>query len=305
MAELITKDYESFAKETSLFQFEDKPVIQGMLKSWAEVFQDLEDVTHSFYGVNIYTAVGVQLDELYGELFNVPRLLRDDETYRGAILARIATLGADGTIENLHQNIVTITQSEFVHVYEHFPADVHIHVGGTYSGYTYNEAKNLTLAGVSTRLIIDNQFQSFTPTLILSAGVDLQIYVDGVPHDLQITVDSVDNDLQISAESIDLSFSDLAILPELDDEVDGIPYIKPAMLLYSDTQIVSPASLIVGVMSEVEDDDVCVATGTVTVLGSASITEDDDTAYILAFTDPPTFGDGGTMGRGATFSDFT
>lgn len=245
MAELTKLDHVEIAKEESLFQFEEKPVIQGILKSWNTCIQDLEDVIYDLYEINIYNAEGEQLDQLYGELFGIERKGRTDDTYRASILSKISTFGSDGTVENLQKNLESITSSENVVIFEHYPADVHAHIGGTFSGYTYVEANDLTLAGVGIRLIIDNNFDSLVPSELFEVATVIQANVYGVPHDVQAEYLTVANELLANIPDLEASSVELSLLAEIGD-TDFIPL---AELLYSDSQIPDPSVIVPGTLS--------------------------------------------------------
>ncbi len=284
MADLPTIDHEETIVEDSLFQFQDKEVIQGLLKSWVESIQDTENVTSEFHGINIYNAVGLQLDQLYGELFNLSRSGRNDTQYRAALLAKISTFGSDGTFENLQENLETVTASTDVTIFEHFPADIHAHIGGTYSGYTYQEADDLVLAGVSARLIADNDHDSWVMSEVFETGVDIQANVFGVPTDIQaefvgITTDP--HDIQVNLQNIEQEFIALAILPEIEDQTEGVSFVPIAELIHSSDQIPDSSVLIVSTFSSVTADVSLSASGGLIASGSIDNTLEDTVSAVL------------------------
>jgi len=72
----------------------------GLLESYSNQIQALEDAIHSVYRITIDNAAGVTLDyegEIVGEL----RQGREDEPYRLAIKARIQINNSSGTIEDI------------------------------------------------------------------------------------------------------------------------------------------------------------------------------------------------------------
>jgi len=105
-------------------QWEDKPVINGVLAAWLtpinETEQNALDVRDGF---NINTAVGAQLD-IIGEYFNEPRAGRSDEEYRNAILSIIASSNGSGTPSDLINLYQSLTSSESVKIWEHYPLSV-------------------------------------------------------------------------------------------------------------------------------------------------------------------------------------
>lgn len=246
MSNLTSEDFIKKAQDLSLFQFADSEVIQGILFSWANSFQDVEDAALAFHQININNAVGQQLDQLYGELFGIPRQARDDDQYRSAILAKISTFGSDGTTEDLLSNLRSITGSdEYVTFFEHYPADVHAWLGDGYSLYTYGEVQDLVQAGVNIRLIVDNQFDSFVMSEIYQDDADLQVTLSGTETDLQINHEGIDCDLQVTIPQIDAGDIQKAILPELEEIDENIAYVSLAELLWT-TDLSDPLGIPLG-----------------------------------------------------------
>lgn len=271
MADLIPVDHITQSRDRSIFEFEDKPIIQAILKAMASGVQDVEDLIKQFHNLNIENSSGVILDEIYGELFNVKRIGRNDNQYRAAILAKISTFGADGTFEKLQDNFERITSSPLVTIYEHYPADVHIHLGGAHSAYTILDAKALTLAGVSARLIVDDGFNSFVMAETFEMDADLQVNQSGVATDLQVKVNGVDTDLQLKGSGTLADTATKARLAEID--VNGVlisDFNPMAELIWGEHQIPDPLVIKLGIVQAVAEDMTLRASGFTGISGTLS-----------------------------------
>lgn len=105
-------------------QWEDKPVIRGVLAAWLEPLNITEQCALDVRdGFNVKTAVGNQLD-IIGEYFDEKRAGRNDEDYRNAILSIIASSNGSGTPSDLMNLFQTLTSSNSVKIWEHYPLSV-------------------------------------------------------------------------------------------------------------------------------------------------------------------------------------
>lgn len=269
MADLIPVDHVTQSRDRSIFEFEDKPIIQAILKAMASGVQDVEDLIKLFHNLNLDNSSGIVLDEIYGELFNVKRIGRNDDQYKSAILAKISTFGADGTFERLQNNFERITSSPLVTIYEHYPADVHIHLGGNHSAYTILDAKALTLAGVSARLLVDNGFNSFVMAETFEMDADLQVNQGGIPTDLQVKVGGIDTDLQLKGAGTLEDTSLKARLAEIDINGVLISEFNPlAELIWGEHQIPDPLVIKLGIVQTVVGDMTLSANGFTGISGT-------------------------------------
>ena len=102
-------------------QWEDKPVINGVLESWLTPLNTTEQcIIDTRDGFNIRTAVGNQLD-IIGAYFDEARKGREDVEYRNAILAVIAANNGSGTPFQLSDLFSTLTNTQNIQLFEHYP----------------------------------------------------------------------------------------------------------------------------------------------------------------------------------------
>lgn len=94
--------------------WDDKPVVQGLVKSEDEVLQAVIDLCYDWVnGCSISNAIGVNLDDI-GYLWNVDRLLRSDDDYRAAILSIILSSADSGTITDVKRLIKNLTNPTYI-----------------------------------------------------------------------------------------------------------------------------------------------------------------------------------------------
>ena len=219
--------------ERNLSQWKDSPNLQGLFQSFLEQSDVLEDVLFQILqDRGIYEAVGEQLDVI-GALFGIDRGNKTDEQYRAAILQKISTINTDGTSEVFMQVLRNISNSSFVDFWEHDSGDVHAFLGDGFNFNTYPDLEDLVPAGVSLRVYVDDEADSFVGSEIQQIISDLQTNNN---EDIQVT-DGVDTfDLQVQTGEIDDTNAELAILPEIVDNIET-PYL--AELLFSGVTTVS------------------------------------------------------------------
>lgn len=172
----IKSDVTSNGLDRLLSQWEGKQAITGLFQSYLDNIQSLEDMWFQLLEErDIYTAIGEQLDNL-GAIVGEPRLGRPDEEYRQAILNRIATNASDGTPPKVLQILSLVTQGSTVTLFEHFPANVHYMTDGTTTDLTTQTMGSSSSAGVSVRVMVDNDSNSFIPATTITSlntlGVD-------------------------------------------------------------------------------------------------------------------------------------
>lgn len=115
--------------ERLIHQWKDKPNVVGLLTSYLESIQEVEDIYEQLLterGVD--TAVGVQLDIL-GKIVGEPRNSRTDDDYRPAILLRVAINTSDGTEPKIVE-VLTALAGVPVSLTEVFPAGIIVDVSG-------------------------------------------------------------------------------------------------------------------------------------------------------------------------------
>jgi hypothetical protein len=205
-------DHVALGLERLITQWQDKPNVVGLLRSFLEQVNTLEDsLFQVLYERGIYEAIGVQLDNI-GQLFGVSRLGRNDDDYRAAILLKISQLNDDGTTEVFMQALRTVGNTNAVDFWEHLSGDVHAYMGTGVSIKTYSQLEDAVPAGVNVTIITDDMGDSFLPSELTPLASDLQT---GLLEDLQVFADGVASDLQV--QSLNTTVSPRAYLPEIED----------------------------------------------------------------------------------------
>jgi hypothetical protein len=89
-------DHSDEATALLLEQFHDLPLIDGMVRSYINRIQELEDqIWQILLATDLDVAVGAQLDGL-GDIVGEPRRARSNDAYRAAIRVRIMINRCDG-----------------------------------------------------------------------------------------------------------------------------------------------------------------------------------------------------------------
>lgn len=141
--------------------WKDKPVMQGLLKSQLREIQKLEDLTFQLLNErNVNDAVGVQLNVI-GSIVGEDRQGRSDVEYREAILNRIALNRSDGTPPVILDLLSILSGSSVPNIFEHYPASFIAYVDEGASHNLAKTLKDISAAGVDTRLMFDQNQNSF------------------------------------------------------------------------------------------------------------------------------------------------
>lgn len=94
--------------------WDNKPIATGLIQAEDNVLQQVVDVIYSWVnGSTISNAQGKNLDDI-GYLWNVDRLLRNDEEYRQAILGTMLSSYDSGTITDIKRLIKNLTAPSYV-----------------------------------------------------------------------------------------------------------------------------------------------------------------------------------------------
>lgn len=200
-------------------KFKDKPIVVGLLKSYLDEFNTLEDLFFQLLeDRGIYTAEGQQLDIL-GALFNVPRLGLADSTYRSAILLKISQKDDDGTTEVFMDRLRIASNSDVVDFWEHESGDVHALIGAGFNQSIYSQLENTVPAGVNLVLYIDDLGDSLKLSELVYLGSDLQVNEDGLStiSDLQVDLNGAGNLADLQVQSSETPITDSTYLPEIQD----------------------------------------------------------------------------------------
>jgi hypothetical protein len=174
--------------------WKDKPKVQGLLKSQLREIQEIEDVAFQLLNErNVTDAVGAQLDVI-GNLVGEQREGREDEPYRQAILLRISINRSDGTPPVILDILNLISGSPIPNLFEHFPASFHAYVDRGASHNLARTLKEVSAAGVDTRLIFDDNANSFIGARSIPEEVLMQLESDAFEVDSEINYLAVEGD---------------------------------------------------------------------------------------------------------------
>ena len=196
MANLERIDHKEIAKGLLLAQFSDSPVITGVVESWAEAIQQIEDAIIAFTEKNgVSNATGDTLD-IIGSWMGVERQGRLDTAYRTAILGRANSEGMDGTTEKLLEGLRVLTGSNLVSFFEVYPATLYPIIGQGWVNGIIGEIQRMRPAGVETRVLLSRNldYQVYgevgdESNLLYNENEDNYVVtVDGVDFDLSTTV---------------------------------------------------------------------------------------------------------------------
>ncbi len=114
-------NHTDLAYNTLLYQFQDKPIIQALLKTWTDKFQEVENDLYDLMTKTLFlNAEGTNL-ERYGQLFGIkfPEGL-DDKEYREILISEIMRRSSDGTPDRIRQILESTTGITDTRVFEHF-----------------------------------------------------------------------------------------------------------------------------------------------------------------------------------------
>lgn len=126
----IKKNIHADKVELILSQFEDTPILHGILDSILSQTDDIEGMFHALLEERtLLTAVGSQLD-MVGSLVGEARQGRDDNLYRQSILTRISINTSTGTINDLLDIAKIYSGATEVRLWEHYPAKTSMFVTG-------------------------------------------------------------------------------------------------------------------------------------------------------------------------------
>lgn len=100
--------------------FRDSEEVHGLLQSFLEEAQELEDKVNSLLNFrSLQTAIGDQLDDI-GLLVGESRSDRDDDEYRSAIELRISINNSEGTADEMLAILKSVTSATAVTIIEHY-----------------------------------------------------------------------------------------------------------------------------------------------------------------------------------------
>jgi hypothetical protein len=175
MTLVLIRDQTKQGLERLVTEWEDKPNVQGLVKSYLQNIEKVEKIYEQLLNERgVFTAIGAQLDVI-GTIVGQKRGGNADPEYRQDILNRIAINAADGTPEKIIEILKTITGSAKAQVFEHYPANVHAFISGAPSNSVAEALQDITPAGVSSRLMFDAGVDSYIGATAVRIVIDLAL----------------------------------------------------------------------------------------------------------------------------------
>jgi len=191
--------------------WQGKPNAIGLLKSYLETLQEVEDILFQLLEERgIYTAIGKQLD-IIGALFDLYRKGQSDEVFRSDILSYLSGIGSSGTVDDVIRAIITLTSADVVKVFPHYPACSYVFANKVISTKTEEGINRASVLGARIRgtwALGDHiiPYDSVTPSPTSPTVSNLVVTIGGVDSNLIVTEAAVDSNLTTSVEeNIDAS----------------------------------------------------------------------------------------------------
>jgi len=155
MATITKLDQVALGIERLIHQWQDKPIVVGLLTSYLESVQQIEDTYDQLLNERgIETAIGAQLNVI-GLIVGEDRKSRLDESYRSAIKLRISINNSDGTEPVVSSLFKQLSGAEEVVFEDVFPAGVRITLTGPLTAIDddiISELKNILAATITAEL---------------------------------------------------------------------------------------------------------------------------------------------------------
>lgn len=104
--------------------FKNSENVKKLVNIFMTMFQELHDAGKDMYSkINIFEAEGSQLDDIFGNIINVPRIFGEiDDDYRNRIIAETAQLARSGEIVVMKSVFRTLLGATAVRLFEYQPA---------------------------------------------------------------------------------------------------------------------------------------------------------------------------------------
>lgn len=117
----LVKDYQQQGEQRLLDMFSEKPIIQGLLKSYLAEFTTTQVAVLALLdSLNIETATDNNLD-LIGKIVGEYRLGSSNDAYRERIKVKIFINSSKGTPNELLEILDLLTESTKIELFEHVP----------------------------------------------------------------------------------------------------------------------------------------------------------------------------------------
>jgi len=120
------KDYKTEALSRLINKLSEKERVKALIAALPEqltIFEDTADQVKNERGIDL--AIGIQLDKV-GEIVGEPRMGRDDDEYRAAILFRIFVNVSKGRPSDLIEAVRVLTQADDVQYLESYSATAYL-----------------------------------------------------------------------------------------------------------------------------------------------------------------------------------
>lgn len=129
MTEIVFVDQVTQGLERLITQWKDKPNVVGLLTSYLENVQEVQDTYQQLNDERgLETAIGAQLDVL-GIIIGESRVGRNDTDYRVALKTRIAINTSDGTEPKITEALKILTGVSNFSVRDSYPAAIRVVFG--------------------------------------------------------------------------------------------------------------------------------------------------------------------------------
>lgn len=131
--------------ERLLGQFKEKPVIQGVLATWSDKIQELENDIYDLMTETLFLNAEGENLQRYGQLLGIPRPEGiSDGVYRELLIAEILRRSSDGSPDRIRQIIESTTGMRGMRFFEHFNANQLPTVMGAIFTYGYADPDIVT-----------------------------------------------------------------------------------------------------------------------------------------------------------------
>ena len=191
MALPVIKDHVEEGEDLLLSQWEDSPNIRGLLKSYIENLQLVEDALFQLLNERgLYTAIGEQLDVL-GRILGEPRKAKTDEAYRVALVGRATANNSDGSTEDVMRTLKAVTQAVNITFFEHYPASVHYYADSGVSNGIIEALDRASSAGINTRVLYDLEQTMFLASEYTTISDTILV------NELLANIQAIDADLNL------------------------------------------------------------------------------------------------------------